>query len=109
MQQDRPAGFLDDLVDRPEVLLVERRAVDVGVELDRIGAVSERALGFLGRRLRRVHGERGGVAGKAVGMPGDELGKLVVADARPLRRGVLVPQAVDRRHGEREDLRIVGE
>ena len=42
-------------------------------------------------------------------MPGDELGKLVVADARPLRSRVLVPQAVDRRHGEREDLRIVRE
>ena len=38
MQQDRPAGFLDHLVDRPEMLLVDRRAVGIGGKLNRIGA-----------------------------------------------------------------------
>ena len=37
-----------------------------------------------------------------------QLGKAVVADARHLGRLVRAPQAVDRRHAEREDLGIVG-
>ena len=41
MQQDRLAGFLDDLIDRQELLLVDRRAVDVGVKLDGVRAVLE--------------------------------------------------------------------
>jgi hypothetical protein len=55
MQQDRLSRLLDDLVDGPEVRLVERRPVHVGMELDGVGAGGKRALGFARRRLRRVH------------------------------------------------------
>src|SRR5215467_14625611 len=39
MQQDRPARLLDDLVDRKELILVDGGTVDIGVQLDRVGAV----------------------------------------------------------------------
>ena len=85
MQQDWLAGFLDDLIDREELLLVDGGAVDVGVQLDRVGAVRQHALSLLGRRLGRIHGQRGGIADEAIGMFGDQLGKAVVADPRPFR------------------------
>ena len=80
VQQDRPAGFLDHLVDRPEMLLVDRRAVDVGGKLDRVGAVLEHALGLLRRGFGRVHRQRRRIADEVLGVLGDDLGETVIAD-----------------------------
>src|SRR5262249_46427174 len=51
MQQDRPTRLLDDLVDRKELILVDGGAVDIGVQLDRVGAIRQHALGLPGGRL----------------------------------------------------------
>ena len=108
MQQDRLAGFLDHLVERPELLAVDRLAVDVGAELHGVRAVLQRALGLLGRRLRRVHRHHRGIADEAVGMLGAHLGQPVVGELRHLRRLVRAPQPVDHRQAERQHLRVVG-
>ena len=109
MQQDRLARFLDDLVDRQELVLIDRGAVDIGVELDRVGAVRQHAFGLLGRRLGRVHGQRSGVADETVGIFGDHLGETVIAEARPFRRIGGSGQPIDRRHAEADDLAVIGE
>ena len=44
MQEDRPARLLDRREHRQKALLVERCAVHIGVELDRVGADLHRAL-----------------------------------------------------------------
>ena len=85
MQQDWLAGFLDDLIDREELLLVDGRAVHVGVQLDRIRPVRKHAFGFAWRCLRCVHGQRRGIADEAIGIFRDHLRKAVVADPRPFR------------------------
>jgi hypothetical protein len=108
MQQDRPSGPRDDLVDRQERLLVDGRSVDIGVQLDRIGAVAQDPFHFPDRRLRRVHRERRRIAGETLRVLDDELGELVIADAGPFRSMLGVPQAVDRGHCERQYLAVVG-
>ena len=107
MQQDRLAGFLDHLVERPEFLAVDRLAVDVGAELHRVRAVLQRALGLLGGRLRRVHRHHRGIADEAVRMLGDHLRQPVVGELGHLRRLVRPPQPVEHRQAERQDLRVV--
>ena len=107
MQQDRPAGLGDDLVDRPEFLLVERLAVGVGAELDGVGAVLEHALGLLRRRVRHVHRQHRGPADEMLGMLGDDFLQAVIGDLRHLQRLVGPEQPLDRRQAVREHLRVV--
>ena len=107
MQQDRPAGLGDDLVDRPELRLVERHAVDVGGDLDGVGAVLEHALGLLGRRLRRVHRQQRRPAGELLGMFRRDLGEAVIADLRHLGRLVRAPHPLHRRQAVRQHLLVI--
>src|SRR5438105_12715441 len=67
MQEYRLAGSRDDLENRPELLLVERRAVHIGPDLDCIGAVFEHALGFRDGLFRHVHRQHGGIADECLG------------------------------------------
>src|SRR6516164_6302377 len=108
MQQDRLARLLDDLVDWEKLVLVDGGAVHIGVQLDRVGAVRQNALGLLGRRRGRVHGQRGGVADEAVGIFGDHLGKPVIAEPRPFGRMIGSGEPVDCRHAEADDLGVIG-
>ena len=109
MQQDRLAGFGDDIEDRQELRLVERHAVGVGGELHRIGAVLQGALGLLGGSLRRVHRQQRRPADEMLWMFRGHFGEAVIGDLRHLRRLLRAPQPLDRRQAVGQHLRIVFE
>ena len=107
MQQDRLAGFGDDLEDRPELRLVERHAVGIGGELHRIGAVRQRALGFLGGGFRRIHRQQRRPADEMLRVFRHDFAEAVIGDLRHLRRFVRPPQPLHRRQAVGEHLRII--
>ena len=108
MQQDRLAGLLDRLVERPELLAVDRLAINVGAELHGIRAILQRALGFLRRRLGRIHRHHGRIADEAIRVLGAHLSQAIVGDLGHFRRLVWPPQPIDHRQAERQDLGVVG-
>ena len=82
MEQDRLVECARHLEHPVEARVRKRDAVDVGVELQAVGAVLEGALGFLRRRVRRVHGQRRQIPGEAVGIARAQLGQPVIAEPR---------------------------
>ena len=72
--------LLGDLEDRAEFLVIQRLAVDVGMQLQPIGADGDGALPLLGG-VGGVHGQGGEPAAEIVGVPGAELGLAVVGEA----------------------------
>ena len=109
MQEDRLAGLFDHLVDRPELRLVERRAVHIGGKLNGIGAVAEHAFGLLHCRLGRIHRQQRRIADHAVAMFCRDFGETIVADLGHLRRLVRPPQPFHRGQAVRDHLGVVVE
>jgi hypothetical protein len=67
----------------------------------------EGALGLPRRRLRRVHRQGGEEAREALGIFPHQLGLAVIRDARELGRQLRRAELLERRHAERDDLRVV--
>jgi hypothetical protein len=106
MQEDRPPRFRRDLEDGEEALLVERRAVDVGMDLHAARAGRKRAL-ELARRVARIHRQRCEPAAEMFSVFGDELWQPVIGDLCEFARGSLVAHCLDGRHAERDHLGVL--
>ena len=90
-----------------EARIVERQAVYVGEDLNAQRAeVADRPLGFGDGRVRVVHRQRCREAQKAVRMPRDQRGDLVVREARQVARNRGFAERLDGRRGQREHLAV---
>ena len=112
MQPDRLVELVHGGEERLELGPVQRLAADVGIDLHAERAeLRDRALGLrgagIGGRQRRLRDE----GREALGVLGDQLGHAVVADPGELERdlGVALGHRFQRRHRQRDDLRVVGE
>ena len=106
VQEHHLVMLLGDLEHRAEFRLVERLAVDVGMQLHAAGAVLERTLEFLGR-VRRIHRQRGEPAAEVVLFLDAELGHAVVAELGEFLDLLGRAERFQRRHAQRDDLRVV--
>ncbi len=111
VQEDRPVEALGGLEDRLELRVVQRRAVDVGVELHADGAAVGREqpleLGHGG--VGRVHRQGGQKAGEAVAVARDQVGQAVVGQPREVGHRLGAAHRLQRRHPQRDHLPVVVE
>ena len=89
-----------------ELRLVKGLAVDVGVDLQPVGAVPESALRLL-RGIGRVHRQGGEIADEIVGVAVDELRQAVIAEPGELFRNGRLAERLQRRHAEGDHLDVV--
>ena len=111
MQPDRLADPVHGGKERIEPRPIERLAAHVGKDLHPDGVeVAHRPLRLAGAGVRLAHRDRSDEAGKAVGMSRHQRRHAVVGDRGELEleRGVALAQHLERRHRQRQDLRVVG-
>ena len=110
MQEDRFAEAFQPFENREERRVVERAAVDVGMDLRAAGVeFGNRAVDLLHRFVGVVHRQAQQEAREPVGVGAADRGHAVIRDPGE-RRGLIGPaQDVDGRLGHRDDLLVVAE
>src|SRR3989475_4409140 len=111
MHPDRQAVLVRHaLEDREDLRLVERPAVDVGEDLDALGAeLADGAVHLLEGGRHVVHRQRGDKGGELLGVLPHDLGHAVVRQPGQLGGLRGISQELDGRHRQGQDLLVLGE